>query len=89
MLGLALLLFGDSIFSALKIPPPPLYLQARDNKIQSFLILFIGVNVLMGMLNSTGAFEITVGQQLVFSKLQSGRMPTADELLANVRKALV
>ena len=41
-------------------------------------------NMLRNSLASTGAFEVFADGQLVFSKLQSGRMPTAEELRGGI-----
>lgn len=47
MLGIITLLFGERIFPALGIPPPQLYLAARENKVSSLFcfVLFIGWHV--------------------------------------------
>lgn len=42
---------------------------------------YLGLNMLQNIVSSTGAFEITCGNRVIFSKLDSGRMPTLDELL--------
>jgi selT/selW/selH-like putative selenoprotein len=55
---------------------------------QSFIIVFLITNMLTGMISSTGAFEVSLGNQTVFSKLKMGRMPEVDELIRNVKMAL-
>jgi len=41
--------------------------------------MFVG-NAIHGSLTSTGAFEVYVDNNLVFSKIQSGMMPTPQDL---------
>jgi hypothetical protein len=48
---------------------------------------FIG-NTLINNLVSTGAFEITYGTDVVFSRLSTGRMPSMEEILLGVQEAL-
>ena len=48
---------------------------------------FFGNSVINAVV-STGAFEITYGNDLVFSKIDTGRMPTMDELMATVQEAM-
>eukprot|EP00300_Choanocystis_sp_HF-7_P027273 c32356_g1_i1.p1 GENE.c32356_g1_i1~~c32356_g1_i1.p1 ORF type:complete len:118 (+),score=24.91 c32356_g1_i1:312-665(+) len=59
--ALATLFFGDSIFGALGIRPPQLYLQAQENKAFSAFLVFMLGNQISGGLLTTGAFEIEMG----------------------------
>ena len=63
----------------------PIYQQYQDKKIYIFLGAYFGLNFLQGKLSSTGAFEIFLNDRLVFSKIQSGRMPSMQELTAKIR----
>jgi selT/selW/selH selenoprotein domain len=76
----AILLFGDQIFAALKITPPAIYYKLREKKMMAGMMIFFLGNNLHSMLTSTGAFEITLDGQLVFSKLASGRMPSIADI---------
>jgi len=58
---IALLFFGDGVFSALGIAPPALYLQARENKAWSCFLLFMIGNQITAQLLTTGAFEVYTG----------------------------
>lgn len=78
--GIVLLIAGDSIFSALKIEEPGFYQTMKTNKMTAFLLLFLINNIGNSLLN-TGAFEIYVDGDLVFSKLATGRFPTHDDLV--------
>jgi selT/selW/selH-like putative selenoprotein len=44
------------------------------------LIFFIGNNIQSGLL-TTGAFEISYNEELVYSKLQTGKMPELNGLV--------
>ena len=68
-------------------PPthPPSYPQ---NKLQTFGIIFLA-NTLAASLTATGAFEVTYGGELVFSKLAAGRMPSADEILQRMNELMI
>eukprot|EP00045_Choanoeca_perplexa_P002551 m.25253 g.25253 ORF g.25253 m.25253 type:complete len:117 (+) comp11577_c0_seq2:206-556(+) len=79
--GLAVMMFGDSIFQTLNMPPPELYLQAKQNQmIVITSIWFFGSSVSQNLLK-TGAFEIYLDGNLVWSKLAVDRLPTWPELV--------
>jgi hypothetical protein len=48
---------------------------------------FFGNTVVNGLL-STGAFEVLYGSDVVFSKLDTGRMPSMEELLTGMQEAM-
>ena len=77
--GIALLLAGDMIFQTLNIPEPEPYKWMKNNKIMVFIGLFIMNNVGNGMMR-TGAFEIYVNDVLIYSKLQTGHLPNANDI---------
>jgi selT/selW/selH-like putative selenoprotein len=60
----------------------PLYQKYQDKKMFIILGAYFGLNMLQNMLSSTGAFEIFLNDQLIFSKLQTNRIPTLKELEA-------
>ena len=72
--GLVLLFGGDAIFSALGIPEPAIYQYAKTNKMTVGFGLFMLNNLGASML-STGAFELYLNGDLIYSKLETGRMP--------------
>jgi selT/selW/selH-like putative selenoprotein len=57
-------------------------MDAKQNVTQLFLVLFFIVPSVINSLATTGAFEITLDGHVVFSKLGSGRFPTAEELVS-------
>ena len=46
--------------------------------------LFLGGNMLSNMIGSTGAFEVYYKEKLIYSKLQSGRVPTAEDIINKI-----
>lgn len=71
---------GDWIFRQIGIPPPAIYYKLKEKQfIVIMAVMFLGNN-LSNSLTSTGAFEISIDNQLIFSKLQTGRMPSPQEV---------
>lgn len=81
IVGIALLLAGSQIFSALGIPEPEFYHWANNNKVAVFVGLFILNNIGNSMI-TTGAFEVYLNDELIYSRLQSGgRMPNGEDII--------
>jgi selT/selW/selH-like putative selenoprotein len=78
-LGLGLVFGGDHIFNALGIAEPDFYVYMKNNKMAAIAGLFIMNSVGHNML-STGAFEIYINDQLVYSKLAMRKMPDGNDL---------
>jgi selT/selW/selH-like putative selenoprotein len=75
------LLFGQNPFPFLRISTPRIYLWALQNKMYACLMIFFFSNSLESYLNSTYAFEISVNDVPLWSKLETGRMPSTDEFI--------
>lgn len=79
--GLAFVFVGDTIVKTLGFKEmPDLYKQAKENK----MIVLGGLWFLNNWGNtqlSTGAFEIYLDDQLIFSKINSGKVPTGEMIL--------
>lgn len=80
MLAIPFMFFGDSILNMLGIPEPSWYKQFAENKMTVFLTVWF-LNSIAQNLCSTGAFEIKYNDQMLFSKLEEGRMPTIEEIV--------
>ena len=80
LLGIFLLFGGSYIFKILNIPEPKIYLMMKENQVASFVVLFM-MNSIGASQLSTGAFEISVNDVLVFSKLQQGRLPNLTDIV--------
>eukprot|EP00827_Trimyema_finlayi_P003900 TRINITY_DN375_c0_g2_i3.p1 TRINITY_DN375_c0_g2~~TRINITY_DN375_c0_g2_i3.p1 ORF type:complete len:143 (+),score=25.11 TRINITY_DN375_c0_g2_i3:61-489(+) len=84
----AIILFGDFIFDQLKLKQPEIYLVIKTHKVASFFLTFFIVGMICGTLTQTGAFEISHEgtQEVLFSKLQTGRMPSEKDLNIIIKK---
>lgn len=67
-------------FLATRIPAVvnhPYYRVFEQRKLMFLIGGYFLLNMLQSQLSSTGAFEIYLDNSLIFSKLATGRMPTA------------
>jgi len=78
---LVCLLFSQNPFPLLNIPTPAVYLWALQNKMYACLMIFFLSNSLESYLISTGAFEITVDDVPLWSKLETNRLPSSNEFI--------
>ncbi|KAK6195384.1 hypothetical protein SNE40_000829 [Patella caerulea] len=62
------------------MPTPNFYEWASQNKIYSCLMIFFISNAIEGQLISTGAFEISLNDVPIWSKLETGRIPSPSEM---------
>lgn len=88
--GMAVALFGENVFRLVgKGSPPSWY---RDVVQKNAIPLAIGLYlVLPQILNGfvvSGAFEVVLdGKEIIFSKIVSGRLPRAEDLIDPLTKA--
>lgn len=75
------LLFGQNPFALLRIPTPRVYSWALQNKMYACLMIFFLSNSIESYLISTGAFEITVDDVPLWSKIETGRIPSSNEFV--------
>ncbi|CAD5234893.1 unnamed protein product [Bursaphelenchus xylophilus] len=78
------IILGKDPFPALGMQTPGFFNWMLGNKLSACMMLFIFSNSIENMLMSTGAFEIYVGKELVWSKLESGRVPSPAELVQSI-----
>jgi selT/selW/selH-like putative selenoprotein len=78
---LVCLLFGQNPFVLLNIPTPTIFTWALENKMYACLAIFFLSNSIETSLISTGAFEISINDVPLWSKLQTGRLPSANEFI--------
>lgn len=69
--------------------PPPWYYSMRANRFGTISSTWLIGNFLQGFLQSTGAFEVSVNGELVYSKLREKRFPGEIELQQLVSKKIV
>lgn len=86
---IAFTVLAETICDALSIQlPRDLTTTLREKRFAILMgVWFVG-NTFINSLRSTGAFEVLYGTDIVFSKLNSGRMPSIDEILDGVQEAM-
>lgn len=89
MFAMLLMLVGDSLWTY--VPgfrrPPEFYYQMKENPALTFIIVFLVIPSYVQSFANTGAFEVYVDQKLIFSKLETGRMPNVPELVRALENA--
>lgn len=76
----ALVLMGEQIFASIGIPTPDFVKKMQESKwMYGVGVFFIGNNLRASILQ-TGAFEIKIDGELVYSKLATGAMPTMHDI---------
>ncbi len=83
LFAMATIFFGESVWRIIPFlsRPPEFYYQMKENPIMVAMILFLIVPSFVNSMVQSGAFEIELDGTLVYSKLQTGRMPTGQELI--------
>lgn len=77
---IAMVVLGQNPFPHLNMETPSIFTWAVENKLYACLMIFFISNAIEGQLISTGAFEISVNDVPVWSKLETGRIPNAGEM---------
>jgi selT/selW/selH-like putative selenoprotein len=85
LVGIAILLGGTYICKLFNIAEPPFFAFIKQNPFQVFIALFV-INSFGASQMSTGAFEISIDGQLVFSKLAYGQLPSGTELISGMQR---
>jgi selT/selW/selH-like putative selenoprotein len=80
MAGLALVFAGPQIFRMLGLAEDPEFYKIINEKKMLFLGVLFFLNNIGNSQLATGAFEIYLDDQLVFSKLAAGRTPNQSDM---------
>lgn len=80
LLAILLVVSGQNPFVLLGLDTPRAWTWSQDNKIFSCLMAFFFCNMMETHFLSTGAFEVTLNDVPVWSKLQSGYVPNIQEI---------
>lgn len=87
--AVAIVVAGEHIFPMLGvIAPPAWYYSLRANKFGTIATFWLLGNAAQSFLQSSGAFEVYLNDELVFSKLNEGRFPGEIELKDLISKRL-
>ncbi|VDI52675.1 Hypothetical predicted protein [Mytilus galloprovincialis] len=71
---------GQNPFTLLNMDTPSVFTWAQENKIYACLMIFFISNAIEGQMISTGAFEVSLNNVPVWSKLETGRIPQPGEI---------
>ena len=82
---LALMIGGEGVFRLFGAPTPNWYGGFKENKMFAFGCVWMANNIAAGMV-ATGAFEIVVGDRTIYSKLETGRLPNAKDVIDGLRR---
>lgn len=88
---IAIILGGDSILQALglnHVRENQLFKDLQTNKLGSCFMIWMVGNMFVSGLANTGAFEIAYDGQMVFSKLDAGRMPSVPEIMGGIEQIM-
>ncbi|GBN78761.1 Thioredoxin reductase-like selenoprotein T1b [Araneus ventricosus] len=77
---IAMVLANFNPFVALRMNTPAIFIWMTQNKLYACLMVFFLSNTIEGQLISTGAFEIIFNDVPVWSKIETGRIPSPPEL---------
>ncbi|KAL4220046.1 hypothetical protein ACF0H5_020457 [Mactra antiquata] len=85
---IAMVVAGQNPFPHLNMETPSVFTWAVENKVYACLMIFFISNAVEGQLISTGAFEISLNDVPVWSKLDTGRIPSASEMFQIIENNL-
>lgn len=89
MIIIAMVVFNFNPWVYMELGPTPSYVSwALENKIYACLMTFFLINAVETQLISSGAFEVTVNGEKVWSKLESGGAPQPVTLVNLIREKL-
>lgn len=80
MVAIVCILGGVNIFDYFNQQQPSWWRWCLENKIYACMMLFFLSNMIEGQLIASGAFEISLNDVPIWSKLESGRLPQPAEL---------
>lgn len=83
MAGFGILFFGSFLFQSLKMEEPELIKWMSTNKMNAFCLIFM-MGFMSTQLMATGAFEVYYNGNVVYSKLEDGRIPHVQDLVRNL-----
>ncbi|CAJ0956331.1 unnamed protein product, partial [Mesorhabditis belari] len=85
---IASVISGSNPFERLGFGYPTILQWAHNNKLSSCMMAFLLSNMVESSLLSSGAFEVYLGKELLWSKLESGRVPAPAELMQMIDSQL-
>jgi len=89
ILLMVVILTSFNIFEVVGLQIPMWWRHLLSNKLYATLMIFFVGNVIESQLVASGAFEITLNDVPVWSKLQTGRIPAPQELFQIIDNQLL
>jgi selT/selW/selH-like putative selenoprotein len=84
--GMIFCFFGETLAQMTGLPVSPGTLAyVKENRMQLFVCLFL-MNGFAQNLVSTGAFEIEYNDKVIFSKLETNRLPSLNEIVEKLEE---
>mmetsp|Transcript_25258 Transcript_25258/g.30534 ORF Transcript_25258/g.30534 Transcript_25258/m.30534 type:complete len:144 (-) Transcript_25258:297-728(-) len=89
MFSMVAMLVGDGIWSYVPFMngPPSWYYGVKANPVPALIGMFIIIPTMASSLITTGAFEVELDGNIIFSKIKMGRFPSGTEIVASLTKA--
>lgn len=81
LLVIGLIIIGRDPFALIGMQAPGLWEWGQGNKIYACIMVFFLSNMIENQCMSTGAFEITLNDVPVWSKIESGHLPSMQQLV--------
>uniref|UniRef100_A0A8C5L160 Selenoprotein T n=1 Tax=Jaculus jaculus TaxID=51337 RepID=A0A8C5L160_JACJA len=78
---IGLIIVGKDPFGFFGMQAPSIWQWGQENKVYACMIVFFLSNMIENQCISTGAFEITLNDVPVWSKLESGHLPSMQQLV--------
>mmetsp|Transcript_3040 Transcript_3040/g.4595 ORF Transcript_3040/g.4595 Transcript_3040/m.4595 type:complete len:139 (+) Transcript_3040:195-611(+) len=89
MVAIAFIFMGDKLWDYVPMVngPPEWYKACKQYPMQTFIFLFFVFPTVLQSKITTGAFEITLDGEILFSKIATGRFPDGPGLMQMFQKA--
>uniref|UniRef100_A0A7S4NAL4 Selenoprotein T n=1 Tax=Odontella aurita TaxID=265563 RepID=A0A7S4NAL4_9STRA len=89
ILCMGALLMGDSVWNYIPFvqSPPNWYYAAKENSMVFLIGLFLIVPTMVQKYVTTGAFELILDGNIMFSKIELGRFPNGNDIIGIMTKA--
>uniref|UniRef100_A0AAR2IGY4 Selenoprotein T n=1 Tax=Pygocentrus nattereri TaxID=42514 RepID=A0AAR2IGY4_PYGNA len=78
---IVLIIVGKDPFALFGVESPRIWAWGQENKIYACMMVFFLSNMIENQCMSTGAFEISLNDVPVWSKLESGHLPSMQQLV--------
>lgn len=87
LFALMCVFFGDSIWNMLLGGTPQWYIDMKQNPTAVFVMIFFVAPSLINSFTTTGAFEVELDGKLIYSKIETGRLPTGLDMITALTNA--